>query len=62
MNSNFFDRCYEIARQIPFGRVTSYGAIAKQLGALKSARMVGYAIVFLLGIIWKRVNSTEILF
>ena len=43
MNLNFFDRCYEIARQIPFGRVTSYGAIAKQLGALKSARMVGYA-------------------
>lgn len=43
MNPNFFDRCYEIARQIPFGRVTSYGAIARQLGALKSARMVGYA-------------------
>ena len=43
MNSNFFERCYEIARQIPFGRVTSYGAIAKQLGTLKSARMVGYA-------------------
>ena len=43
MNSNFFERCYEIARQIPFGRVTSYGAIAKNLGALKSARMVGYA-------------------
>ena len=43
MNSNFFERCYEIARQIPFGRVTSYGAIAKHLGALKSARRVGYA-------------------
>lgn len=43
VNPNFFDRCYEIARQIPFGRVTSYGAIARQLGALKSARMVGYA-------------------
>jgi methylated-DNA-protein-cysteine methyltransferase-like protein len=43
VNLNFFDRCYQIARQIPFGRVTSYGAIAKQLGALKSARMVGYA-------------------
>ena len=43
MNSNFFERCYEISRQIPFGRVTSYGAIAKHLGALKSARMVGYA-------------------
>jgi methylated-DNA-protein-cysteine methyltransferase-like protein len=43
VNPNFFDRCYEIARQIPFGRVTTYGAIARQLGALKSARMVGYA-------------------
>lgn len=43
VNPNFFNRCYEIARQIPFGRVTSYGAIARQLGALKSARMVGYA-------------------
>ena len=43
MDLNFFDRCYEIVRQIPFGRVTSYGAIAKQLGTSKSARMVGYA-------------------
>ncbi|MCK5781115.1 MAG: MGMT family protein [Flavobacteriales bacterium] len=42
-NSNFFERSYEIARQIPFGRVTSYGAIAKHLGATKSARMVGWA-------------------
>lgn len=40
---NFFDKVYEVARQIPYGRVTSYGAIAKHLGATKSARMVGYA-------------------
>jgi methylated-DNA-protein-cysteine methyltransferase-like protein len=40
---SFFDKVYEIAKQIPFGRVTSYGAIAKHLGAAKSARMVGYA-------------------
>lgn len=40
---NFFDRVYEIARLIPHGRVTSYGAIAKYLGAARSARMVGYA-------------------
>lgn len=39
----FFDKVYAVARQIPFGRVTSYGAIAKYLGASKSARMVGYA-------------------
>ncbi len=40
---NFFDRVYEVAKQIPHGRVTSYGAIAIYLGAAKSARMVGYA-------------------
>lgn len=40
---NFFEKVYEVARQIPYGRVTSYGAIAKFLGAAKSARMVGYA-------------------
>ncbi len=34
---------YEVARLIPSGRVTSYGAIAKYLGAAKSARMVGWA-------------------
>lgn len=40
---NFFERVYEIVRQIPEGKVTSYGAIAKALGAAKSARMVGWA-------------------
>ena len=40
---NFFDRVYEVANKIPFGRVTSYGAIANYLGAARSARMVGYA-------------------
>ena len=40
---NFFDKVYEVAKQIPVGRVTSYGAIATYLGAAKSARMVGYA-------------------
>ena len=40
---NFFDKVYEVARSIPYGRVTSYGAIAKYLGAARSARMVGYA-------------------
>ncbi len=42
-SSNFFDKCYEVARQIPFGRVTSYGAIATYLAAPRSARAVGYA-------------------
>lgn len=40
---NFFNKVYEVARLIPFGRVTSYGAIANYLGAARSARMVGYA-------------------
>ena len=40
---NFFEKVYQVVKQIPYGRVTSYGAIAKYLGAAKSARMVGYA-------------------
>jgi methylated-DNA-protein-cysteine methyltransferase-like protein len=42
-NDNFFERVYEIVRQIPIGKVTSYGAIAKALGTARSARMVGWA-------------------
>ena len=41
--TNFFELVYEVARQIPMGRVTSYGAIAACLGAKSSARMVGWA-------------------
>ena len=41
--SNFFEKVYIVAKQIPFGKVTSYGAIATYLGAAKSARMVGWA-------------------
>ncbi|WP_379086255.1 MGMT family protein [Pedobacter sp. UC225_65] len=43
MDASFYDQVFEIARLIPKGRVTSYGAIAKALGAGGSARMVGYA-------------------
>lgn len=43
MEDNFFERVYVIAKQIPYGRVTSYGAIAKALGTARSARMVGWA-------------------
>lgn len=42
-SQSFFDKVYSIVRCIPFGRVTSYGAIAKALGSSRSARMVGYA-------------------
>jgi len=41
--SNFFDSVYQLVKQIPKGRATSYGAIAEFLGAKGSARMVGYA-------------------
>ena len=40
---NFFQNVYEVAKLIPEGRVTSYGAIAAYLGAKSSARMVGWA-------------------
>jgi len=40
----FFKKVYDITKLIPFGRVTSYGAIAKYLGTARSARMVGWAL------------------
>lgn len=40
---NFFDRVYAVARLVPYGRVTTYGAIARYLGSGRSARMVGWA-------------------
>jgi len=43
-NDNFFLRVYDLTRKIPFGRVTSYGAIASYLGAPGAARMVGWAL------------------
>ena len=42
-SDNFFEKVYDVARLIPLGRVTSYGAIAKYVGAARSARMVGWA-------------------
>jgi len=42
-DENFFELVYEVAKQIPKGRVTSYGAIAACLGTKLSARMVGWA-------------------
>ena len=41
--NDFFDKVYKVVRQIPEGKVTSYGAIASYLGAKKSARLVGWA-------------------
>jgi len=43
MEKSIFDKVHGLARQIPYGRVSTYGAIAKKLGMARSARMVGYA-------------------
>ena len=43
-NSDFFQRVHELVRQIPPGRVTTYGHIAQALGLRSSARMVGWAL------------------
>ena len=42
-NDSFFEKVYETARRIPYGRVTSYGAIARAVGSPGAARMVGWA-------------------
>jgi methylated-DNA-protein-cysteine methyltransferase related protein len=42
--NDFFGRVFKVTRKIPFGRVTSYGAIARYLGAGRSARTVGWAL------------------
>jgi len=41
---DFFERVYDVVKNIPYGRVTTYGAIAAHLGAKRSARTVGYAL------------------
>lgn len=43
-NADFFSQVYEVTRLVPWGRVTSYGAIARYLGTGRSARTVGWAL------------------
>jgi O-6-methylguanine DNA methyltransferase len=43
-NEDFFSKVYELTKCIPYGRISSYGAIARYLGSGKSARMVGWAL------------------
>jgi methylated-DNA-protein-cysteine methyltransferase related protein len=43
-NEGFFEKVYEVTKLIPYGRITSYGAIARYLGSGQSARMVGWAL------------------
>lgn len=42
--NDFYAKVYQVVMQIPYGKITTYGAIAKKIGAPKSARMVGYAL------------------
>lgn len=44
MEANYFQKVYAIVRQIPEGKVSTYGAIGKLLGSAKSASMVGWAL------------------
>lgn len=43
-DSDFFCKVYEVVRQIPYGKVSTYGIIAESLGIRRSARMVGWAL------------------
>jgi methylated-DNA-protein-cysteine methyltransferase related protein len=43
-DNDFFSRVYEVTKLVPYGRITSYGAIARYLGSGRSARMVGWAL------------------
>jgi len=43
-SKDFFSSVYDVTCLIPYGRITSYGAIAKYLGSGRSARMVGWAL------------------
>ena len=43
MNESFFDKVYCVVREIPSGRVTTYGAIARAIGSPQAGRMVGWA-------------------
>lgn len=42
-NAGFFRRVYDVVKQVPYGRVTTYGAVAEYLGSKGAARMVGWA-------------------
>ena len=42
--NSFFEKVYDVVRMVPYGRVTTYGAIARFIGAPQSSRMVGWAL------------------
>ncbi len=44
LERSFFERVYEVTRQIPYGRITTYGSIARYISMGRAARMVGWAL------------------
>ncbi len=44
MENNFFERVYEAVKQIPKGKVSTYGDIARAIGAPRASRQVGWAL------------------
>ena len=43
-DAGFFDKVYQVVRLVPYGRVTTYGAIARAIGSPGAGRMVGWAL------------------
>jgi methylated-DNA-protein-cysteine methyltransferase related protein len=43
-STDFYNKVYKVVREIPYGRVTSYGSIAKHIGSPQASRMVGWAL------------------
>jgi len=44
VEDDFYNKVYRVVRKIPFGRVTTYGAIAKFIGSPSSSRVVGWTL------------------
>lgn len=56
----FFEQVYDIVAVIPYGKVVSYGQIARKLGSPRSARMVGWAMARCPeGLPWHRVIKND---
>jgi methylated-DNA-protein-cysteine methyltransferase-like protein len=60
--AGFFEQVYRVVRQVPAGKVTSYGAIARMLGHARAARTVGWALHSLpqgSDVPWQRVINSQ---
>jgi len=41
---SFYTDVYDIVKQIPYGRVATYGQVARLAGQIRASRVVGYAL------------------